>query len=66
MDRMMHRFARYLLNTLTQQQKQLELSFIKKIHDRDIGFLHKRIRIKNLTSIGATVKYKNCTILIQV
>lgn len=42
MDRMMHRFARYLLNALTQQQKELKLSFIEKINDRDIGFLYIR------------------------
>lgn len=48
MDRMMYRFARYLLNTLTQQQKQLELSFIKKIHDRDIGFLHNMNKKLNI------------------
>lgn len=38
MDKMMLRFARYLLNTLTEQQKELEWSFIEELNDRDMVF----------------------------
>lgn len=38
MDKMMLRFARYLLNTFTEQQKELEWLFIEELNDRDMGF----------------------------
>lgn len=47
MDKMMLRFARYLLNTLTQQQKELEWSFIKELNDRDMGFFNTYVYEKN-------------------